>query len=426
MGSQYRRYVTNHTERRPVLSSTGRGEASERIRSVFRVGLTGGIGAGKSTVARLLVARGATLVDADRLAREAVEPGSRGLEAVVEAFGPEVLAADGSLDRAALGAVVFADPEARSRLNAVLHPRIAALTAARLAVLPADTVVVHDVPLLVENRMGAAYHLVLVVHAAQAERVRRLVDDRGMTPDEARARIAAQADDAARRSAADVWIDNSGSPADVAREVDRLWDGRIVPFAENLLARRAAARPAVVTLVGPDPSWPDQGRRLAGRVAHAVGERAVRVDHIGSTSVPGLVAKDVVDLQLVVADLVAGNAVRPALEEAGFVRAAGRWRDRLPGGEADKFVHTAADPARAMNLHVRPADGPAWGEALLFRDWLRAHDAERDAYAAVKTAAQGVGIEAYQQGKGPWIAAALGRARRWAAVAGRPGDGRPE
>jgi dephospho-CoA kinase len=193
-------------------------------------------------VAHRLVGLGAVLIDADQLAREVVEPGTPGLAAVQEEFGPKVLTADGALDRAALGALVFRDEQARLRLNSILHPRIAELTRERLAALPPDAIAVHDVPLLVENGMGADYHLVLVVDAPVEERVRRLVSGRGMTEGDARARIDAQADVAARRAVADVWLDNSGGPDDLVAQVDRLWRERVVPFEEDLRQRRGARR----------------------------------------------------------------------------------------------------------------------------------------------------------------------------------------
>jgi dephospho-CoA kinase len=391
---------------------------------VLKLGLTGGIGAGKSTVAERFAEHGAVVVDADRLAREVVEPGTDGLAAVVAEFGSRVLTADGALDRAGLGRLVFGDPEALGRLNAVLHPRIAALTAGRIAGAGPDAILVHDVPLLVENRMGAAFHLVLVVHVPVQERVLRLVRQRGLTEDDARSRIKAQADDAARRAAADVWLDNSGPRQQVRDQVDRLWAARIVPFAENLGAGRPAARPAVVQVVDPDPSWADQGRRLAQRVARAAGAAALRVDHHGSTAVPGLAAEDVVDLQLVLPDLATADPLRGPLEDAGFARRPGRSRDDLPGGSStDEWVHVACDPGRPVNLHVRPAAGPAWREALLLRDFLRAHHDERDRYAAVERAAAGVPIDSYLAAKGAWVPAALERARAWAARVGwTPGE----
>jgi dephospho-CoA kinase len=387
--------------------------------AVLRVGLTGGIGAGKSTVAGRLAERGAVVLDADRLAREVVEPGTPGLAAVVEAFGPQVLLPDGSLDRPALGRVVFGDESARQRLNGILHPRIAARTAELFAAAPPDAIVVHDVPLLVENRMGAAYHLVIVVHADAEERVHRLTSQRGLPEGDARARIAAQADDDARRAAADVWLDNTGARDDVLAAVDRLWDDRLVPFETNVRERRPAPRPSLVSVSPPDPTWPAQAARLTSRVVAAVGAAAVRVDHIGSTAVPGLAAKDLVDLQLVVAELAAADAVRGRLEDAGFARLAGDWWDRTPeGGLLEKRIHTACDPGRALNLHVRVADGPAWRWQLMFRDWLRAHDDERDAYGAMKLRTQGVDIGTYRDAKDPWIAAALRRATTWAQRSG--------
>jgi dephospho-CoA kinase len=386
---------------------------------VLKVGLTGGIGAGKSTVARRLAERGALVLDADRLAREVVEPGTPGLAAVVEAFGAQVLLADGGLDRPALGRLVFGDESARQRLNGILHPRIAARTAELFAAAPPEAIVVHDVPLLVENRMGAGYHLVVVVHVDVEERVRRLVGQRGLSADDARARIDAQADDDARRAAADLWLDNSDGREEVLHAVDRLWADRLVPFEANVRGRWSAPRPGVARVSPPDPSWAEQGARLTARVAAAVEAQAVRVDHVGSTAVPGLAAKDVIDLQLVVADVDVADAVRGSLEDAGFARLPGQWWDRSPDGDRlDKRLHAACDPGRPVNLHIRVVDGPAWRWQLMFRDWLRGHDAERDAYGAVKLGAQGVDIEDYMAAKGPWIAAALERATAWAAATG--------
>jgi dephospho-CoA kinase len=232
---------------------------------MLRVGLTGAIGAGKSTVARALAELGALVVDADVLARRVVEPGTEGLAAVAAEFGDGVLAPDGSLDRAALARVAFADDGARERLNAILHPRIAQLTGEELAAAPADAVVVHDVPLLVENGLAPNYQLVLVVTAPANERVRRLVADRGMTEAQIRARMAAQADDGQRAAVADTLLDNAGDPADVLDAVRRLWHERLVPFEENLRLRRCAdAAPAA-----------DAGARAraAARLRAALGAR---------------------------------------------------------------------------------------------------------------------------------------------------------
>lgn len=191
-----------------------------------RIGLTGGIAAGKSVAARRFAEHGAVVIDADELARTAVAPGSAGLDAVTEAFGAGVLAADGSLDRPALAAVVFADAAARARLDAIVHPvvrRLAAEREAAAATLDGGAVVVHDIPLLVETGQADDFHVVVVVDAPALLRVERLVRLRGMTREDAEARVAAQADDAARLAAADVVLDGSGSEDVLRAQVDVLW-----------------------------------------------------------------------------------------------------------------------------------------------------------------------------------------------------------
>jgi dephospho-CoA kinase len=193
-----------------------------------RIGLTGGIGSGNSTVSALLAARGAVVIDADRIAREVLEPGTPGLAAVVEAFGAQVLRDDGALDRPALAGVVFADPAARKRLDGIVHPLVRARAVELAAEAPEGAVVVHDVPLLVETGQAGSYDVVLVVRADPEVRVRRLVQ-RGLTEEDARARIAAQATDEQRRAVADVVLDNDGTEEELAAQVDRFWNERVVP-----------------------------------------------------------------------------------------------------------------------------------------------------------------------------------------------------
>jgi dephospho-CoA kinase len=190
---------------------------------VITVGLTGGIGAGKSEVARLLAERGAVVVDADELAREAVAPGTPGLAAVVAEFGPEVLAADGSLDRAALGEIVFSDPHRRAALEKIVHPYVGRRSSQLMAAAPADAVVVYDVPLLVENGLQGAYDVVVVVDAPDEMRLHRLVELRGMPEADARGRMAAQADRQTRLAVADHVVANDGDLDALRLQVDRIW-----------------------------------------------------------------------------------------------------------------------------------------------------------------------------------------------------------
>ncbi len=381
------------------------------------VGLTGGVGAGKSTVARRLAALGAVVVDADALAREVVAPGTEGLAAVAAEFGRGVLAPDGALDRAALAAVVFADPGRRRALEAITHPRIAARTQELVAVAAArdpTAVVVHDVPLLVELGRGDRYHLVVVVHAPEEERVRRLVAERGTAEGDARARVAAQADDAARRAAADVVLDNIRGADELLAAVDVLWRERLVPFEANLRAGRRAPRPTRPVLVPPDDGWAAAGERLVARVRREAGTRALDVQHTGSTAVPGLPAKDTIDLQVVVADLPTALEVAADLRGAGLVAEAGEWWDdpaAARGPRLRKGFAANADPGRTVNCHVRDAGNPEAAEVLAFRDALRADPAARDAYAALKRelAARYDDIDAYAAAKTPFIAEVLRR-----------------
>lgn len=204
-----------------------------------RIGLTGGIAAGKSVAARRLTELGAVVVDSDALAREAVAAGSPGLEQVVEEFGPGVLTAEGDLDRAALADVVFADPERRARLNAVVHPivrRLAAEREAAAAALDKGAVVVHDIPLLVETGQVDTFHVLVVVQAPAVLRVERLVRLRGMAREQAEARVAAQATDEQRLAAADVVLDGEGSDDDLRAQVDQLWERLRSERADELAA----------------------------------------------------------------------------------------------------------------------------------------------------------------------------------------------
>jgi dephospho-CoA kinase len=190
---------------------------------VLRVGLTGGIGAGKSEVSRRLAAQGAVIIDADLIAREVVAPGTDGLAEVIAAFGPAVLGPDGALDRVALGDVVFAEEQKLARLNAIVHPRVAARMREVEEAAGAGSVIVHDVPLIAENGLASAYDLVVVVDVPPRIQLDRLVRLRGLSRDQAQARMAAQASREERLAIASIVVDNSGSLAELDRQVGELW-----------------------------------------------------------------------------------------------------------------------------------------------------------------------------------------------------------
>jgi dephospho-CoA kinase len=201
---------------------------------VLRVGLTGGIGAGKSEVSRRLAVQGAVIIDADAAARDVVAPGTEGLAQIIDAFGPEILLPDGTLDRPRLGDLVFADPSKRATLNAIIHPKVGTRMSELEQAAGPNAIVVHDVPLIAENGLAGAYDLVIVVDVPPRTQIDRLVKLRGMTRDQAKARIAAQATREQRLSVADIVVDNSGSLTELDRQVGDLWAN---------LRRRATPRP---------------------------------------------------------------------------------------------------------------------------------------------------------------------------------------
>jgi dephospho-CoA kinase len=189
-----------------------------------RAGLTGGIGSGKSTVSALLSSYGAVIIDSDRIAREVVEPGTPGLAAVVAAFGPGILLPDGALDRPALGSIVFADPDRLRALNAIVHPLVRDRSAQLEAAAGPDALVIHDVPLLAENGLAPLYDSVIVVDASPETQLDRLVRLRGMSEDDARARMAAQASRQDRLAIADFVIDNDGPLDALEPQVRKAWE----------------------------------------------------------------------------------------------------------------------------------------------------------------------------------------------------------
>jgi dephospho-CoA kinase len=190
---------------------------------VLRVGLTGGIGAGKSEVSKRLAAQGAVVIDADLIAREVVAPGTDGLAEIVAAFGPGILTPDGALDRVGLGDIVFADPDKLAGLNAIVHPRVGMRMGELEDSAGPGAVVVHDVPLIAENGLAGAYDLVVVIDVQPRVQLDRLVRQRGMSREQAEARMAAQASREERLAIATIVVDNSGSLAELDRQAGELW-----------------------------------------------------------------------------------------------------------------------------------------------------------------------------------------------------------
>jgi dephospho-CoA kinase len=401
---------------------------------MLRIGLTGGIGAGKSALSATFAQCGGVIVDGDVISREVVQPGTEGLKSLVAAFGEDILQPDGSLDRPALAAKAFADDEARQKLNGIVHPLVGKRREEIIAAVPADSVVVEDIPLLVESGMAPMFPLVVVVHADVEVRLRRLVEQRGMSEDDARARIAAQADDDQRLAVADIWLDNSGSQEELVERARDVWSHRIVPFAHNLAQQCVVRAPAHV--VPADPTWPDQARRIVARLNTSCGHKALRVDHIGSTAVPEFDAKDVIDIQITVESLAVADELADALLSAGYPRISHISQDEAKSDARStvsdydhsddpalwrKRIHGSADPGRPTNVHIRVAGWPNQQFALLFVDWLAANPQERAGYLAVKGEAEKSTDGAtsdYAEAKEPWFADAYRRAWEWADFTG--------
>jgi len=403
---------------------------------MLRVGLTGGIGAGKSTVSATFSECGGIVVDGDVISREVVEPGTEGLAALVDEFGPQILHPEGALNRPALAAIAFSDDDKRRALNGIVHPLVARRRSELIAAAADDAVIIEDIPLLVEAGMAPLFPLVVVVHADVDVRLKRLIEVRGMAEADARARIAAQATDEQRRKVADIWLDNAGTEGELVERVRELWYQRIEPFSRNLATRtRVQASPR---LVAADPTWPDQASRILARLNTACGHRALRIDHIGSTAVAGMDAKDVIDIQITVASLDVADELADDLLRTGYPRAEAITADvakadaRSTDGRFDhvadsalwhKRFHASADPGRPTNIHIRVAGWPNQQFALLFCDWLSSNPGVKADYLATKRiAAEHHDIELYVAAKEPWFLDAYRRAWNWAdATAWLPG-----
>ncbi|GGO94375.1 dephospho-CoA kinase [Wenjunlia tyrosinilytica] len=297
----------------------------------------------------------------------------------------------------------------------------------------AAAVLVEDAPPGIGRGAASMYHLVVYIDAPADDRVRRverLVKDQELSVEAARikiSRILGEECDAAPRAAVDVVVDNSGPADKLWASIDALWAERLARFESNMRWGRMALY-GPPRLVPPDPTWPEQAARLAARIQSAAGERALRVDHIGSTAIPGLSAKDVIDLQVSVPSLDDAIAMSPALTDAGLIFHPGIGTNQAHGAVTNpaqwrKRYHKSADPGRPANVHIRPYGTAGWRFALLFRDWLRADPQIREEYLSIKrTLARRFASDAdttrYGAAKDPWFAIAYSRMEQWATQTG--------
>lgn len=307
------------------------------------LGLTGGIGAGKSTVSSELDRLGAEIIDADKIAREVVAPGTPGLDLLAAEFGEEIITFDGELDRAKLAQIAFASPERTAALNAITHPLIAERTFERIANAPQDGIVVHDMPLLLESGMQTGYHLTLVVDAPRELRIQRLVKFRGLDAEDVRNRMDKQVSDAVRRAEADILFDNTGTPEQLVEQVREAWDRRLVRMNHNLTYHHAVFAPAEI--IAYRPEWPAEARRAAGRLAKTLAHLAASVTHTGMTAEQGMPAVDVIELTVSPAEAITPAQVVERLVSAGYVRDA-----------AEPHLLRWVDPLRPLEIRVAHAD----------------------------------------------------------------------
>jgi dephospho-CoA kinase len=311
-----------------------------------------------------------------------------------------------------LAARAFVDDEKRATLNGIVHPLVARRREEILAAVHDDAVVVEDIPLLVETGLAPLFPLVVVVSAPEEIRVDRLIK-RGMDEADARARIKAQAPEDQRRAIADVLLDNSGAQGELVEKARDLWYSRVLPLAHNIRTRECA--PTVYQLVPYRPAWAADARRIIKRLQMACGEKALRIDHIGSTAVEGMDAKDVIDIQITVKSLDIADEIADALANVGFPRRTditADWAHTADAAQWRKRFHCAADLGRPANVHVRVDGWPGQQFALLFRDWLAANPEVQQAYLAAKRHALTTGD--YAAAKEPWFADAYERAWEWA------------
>ncbi|MHA7144378.1 dephospho-CoA kinase [Arthrobacter sp. TmT3-37] len=325
---------------------------------MLRIGLTGGIAAGKSVVARRLAELGAVVVDADLLARAAVEPGSEGLAEIVAAFGTGLLTPDGALDRPALGRLVFADDGARERLNTIVHPRVRAGAARLIDGAPAGAVVVEDIPLLVETGQASRFHLVVVVDAPDELRLQRMVDQRGMRREDAEQRMEAQVSRTDRLREADAVLTNDRGLADLLAATDTLWHQRILPFRNTLDAGAhepgANVQPAEAGL----PGTSGLGRRIAAKLRAALpASSAASIVE----SRRGAARHPPDDVSAAAVSVLPGvgeefDAVSGAIAAAGFPRVGAA---APPGAGGPFATHRWADPATDVTVVVTAPPAPA-------------------------------------------------------------------
>ena len=383
---------------------------------MLRIGLTGGIGAGKSTVSAVFNERGGIIVDGDVIAREVVEPGTDGLAQLVEAFGEDILLPDGALNRPALAAKAFVDDERRAKLNSIVHPLVGQRRLEIIESVPDDAVVVEDIPLLVETGMAPMFPLVVVVTADIATRVNaphQARDGRGRRQGAHRGAGFGGAAPRDRRCAAGQF----GLTGAARTSRPRHLANRVLPLAHNIRTRQTVSpKPELVPY---DGTWPEHAQRIIKRIQTACGEKALRVDHVGSTAVEGMDAKDVIDVQITVDSLDVADQIADALAGVGYPRIEHITTDVPHTDDASlwrKRIHGAADPGRPANVHIRVDGWPNQQFALLFPDWLRANSQVRAEYLDVKREA--LAASDYAEAKEPWFDDAYRRAWEWADATG--------
>lgn len=377
---------------------------------MIKIGLSGGIGSGKSTVVKMLSSCGAYIIDSDKLAREVVEPGTPGLHSIVEHFGEKVLAESGELNRNALSAIVFQSDEARKVLNSITHPRIAQRTQQLIEEAPRDSIIVHDTPLLVELNLGVFYDAVIIVWASMETRLHRLQKYRDMPQEEALSRIHAQTSDEIRSQTADVVIDNNSTVEAARAQVYDLFYHYLVPWRDHLIEGEPLSMPiSLVSHQGKNPIAPKIIARLWTLLHSVTDSGIVSIEHIGATSMNLSLGQDIIDIHITVTHWNKKDIILSTLKDGGYVMVKYRHDEE----KLAEYILSSTNPLRKSCIYIHHVDNPCREMYLHSNEFLRLHPQYHQQY--IQSKVEGLLSEKYSHNKKLFFESLYPQIQQWRA-----------